>query len=94
MREGKITLPIIHLLRNADGAASRLVGDVVRERSVTPERWEELSKLLHQFHAIDYAYLKAEEYAAAAKKPLYGFPPSPERDALLALPDHLLSRDR
>jgi octaprenyl-diphosphate synthase len=94
LREGKITLPIIHLLRHADGTAHALVGDVVRERSVTPERWQELAQLLTQFHAIDYAYLKAEEYAAAAKKPLSVFPPSPERDALLALPDYLLSRDR
>jgi octaprenyl-diphosphate synthase len=94
LREGKITLPIIHLLRTADGTASTLVGDVVRDRTVTPERWQELSGLLARFHAIDYASLKAEEYAEAAKRPLYSFPASPERDALLALPDYLLSRDR
>ncbi len=94
LREGKITLPIIHLLRTADGAASTLVGDVVRERTMTPERWEELSRMLTQSHAIDYAFLKAEQYVAAAKKPLYVFPPSPEREALMALPDYLLSRDR
>jgi geranylgeranyl pyrophosphate synthase len=67
---------------------------VVRERNMTPERWQELSRLLKEFHAIDYAFLRAEEYAAAAKKPLGAFPPSPERDALMALPDYLLSRDR
>jgi octaprenyl-diphosphate synthase len=94
LREGKITLPIIHLLQSADGAASRLVGDIVRERAMTPQHWEELSRLLGQHRAIDYAYLKAEQYAAAAKKRLYAFPPSPERDALMALPDYLLSRDR
>lgn len=94
LREGKITLPIIHLLRHSDGTAHALIGDVVRERSMTPERWQELSRLLREFHAIDYAFLKAEEYAAAAKKPLYVFPPSPERDALMVLPDYLLSRDR
>jgi octaprenyl-diphosphate synthase len=94
LREGKITLPIIHLLRSADGAASRLVGDVVRERTMTDERWQELSGLLRKFRATEYAYEKAEQFAAAAKKPLYVFSPSPERDALLALPDYLLSRDR
>jgi len=94
LREGKITLPIIHLLRTADGAASALVGEVVRERTVTPDKWQELSQMLQQSHAIDYAYFKAEEYATAAKKPLYAFPPSPERDALLSLPDYLLARDR
>ena len=37
---------------------------------------------------------RAVEYAERAKKPLYAFPPSAERDALLALPDYVLSRDR
>ena len=40
------------------------------------------------------AYRRAVEYAERAKKPLYAFPPSSERDALLALPDYVLSRDR
>jgi octaprenyl-diphosphate synthase len=94
LREGKITLPIIRLLRSPDEATRTLVADVVRERTMTDERWQELSGLLHQARAIDYAYDKAEEFATAAKKPLYVFPASPERDALLALPDYLLSRDR
>ena len=37
---------------------------------------------------------RAVEFAERAKKPLYAFPPSSERDALLALPDYVLSRDR
>ena len=37
---------------------------------------------------------KAQEYAATAKKQLYIFPPSHERDALMALPDYILARDR
>ena len=44
--------------------------------------------------SIDYAYRRAVEFAERAKKPLYAFPPSAERDALLALPDYVLSRDR
>jgi geranylgeranyl pyrophosphate synthase len=66
----------------------------VRDRTIAPERWQAISRLLAEHRAIDYAYLKAVEYADAAKKHLYVFPPSPERDALLALPDYVLSRDR
>ena len=56
-----------------------------------------MTELLHslkQHASIDYAYRRAVEYAERAKKPLYAFPPSSERDALLALPDYVLSRDR
>ena len=34
------------------------------------------------------------EYAARAKECLAAFPAGAERDALMALPDYMLSRDR
>jgi octaprenyl-diphosphate synthase len=95
LREGKVTLPLIHLLRQADGAAARLiVDDIMAARNVTKEQWSELLRALKDHASIDYAYRRAVEYADRAKKHLYAFPPSCERDALLALPDYVLSRDR
>ena len=95
LREGKVTLPLIHLLRQAkDGAAASIVREIIASRTVTPEQWAELLSGLKQHASIDYAYRRAEEFAERAKKPLYAFPPSAERDALLALPDYVLSRDR
>jgi geranylgeranyl pyrophosphate synthase len=61
---------------------------------VTSEQWAELLHSLKEHASIDYAYRRAVEFAERAKKPLYAFPPSSERDALLALPDYVLSRDR
>jgi octaprenyl-diphosphate synthase len=95
LREGKVTLPLIHLLRqSSDGLGSRIVRDIIASRSVTPEQWAELLRCLKDHASIDYAYRRAVEFADRAKKPLYAFPPSSERDALLALPDYVLSRDR
>ena len=37
---------------------------------------------------------KAAEYVECAKKALYAFPPSDSRDALMFLPDFVISRDR
>ncbi|MGB7218242.1 MAG: polyprenyl synthetase family protein [Vicinamibacterales bacterium] len=93
--EGKITLPIIHLLRQAsDGAASRIVRDAIASRAITPESWNELVRHLKEHASIDFAARRAADYAERAKKHLYAFPPSSEREALLALPDYVLSRDR
>jgi octaprenyl-diphosphate synthase len=95
LREGKVTLPLIHLLsQSPGGAAAAIVRDVVASRSVTTEQWSELLRHLKEHASIDYAYRRAVEFADRAKKPLYSFPPSAERDALLALPDYVLSRDR
>jgi len=95
LREGKVTLALIHLLRQEqDGEAGRIVRDIIGSRSVTTEQWNDLLRRLKEHASIDYAYRRAVEYAERAKKPLYAFPPSSERDALLALPDYVLTRDR
>jgi geranylgeranyl pyrophosphate synthase len=61
---------------------------------VSPDQWDELLQSLKEHASIDYAYRRAAEFAERAKKPLCAFPSSSERDALLALPDYVLSRDR
>jgi octaprenyl-diphosphate synthase len=95
LREGKVTLALIHLLRQEkDGAAAQIVRDIIASRNVTTEQWAELLHRLKEHASIDYAYRRAVDYAERAKKPLYSFPPSSERDALLALPDFVLTRDR
>ena len=95
LREGKVTLPVIH---SCCGAAARtsdhLIRDVVRERTVSPDQWRDILRLLHEHRALDFAYERAVEYADRAKDCLSVFPPSRERDALMALPDYVLSRDR
>jgi octaprenyl-diphosphate synthase len=94
LREGKVTLPIIYLLQRADGSASDLVRRIVNDRTVTPESWREVKQLLTEHRATDAAYRRAVEFAASAKACLSVFPPTPERDALHALPDYVLARDR
>ena len=95
LREGKVTLPLIHMLAHAkDSRPGEIVRDVISSRSVTPEVWQELLAYLKQHSSIDYAVRRAEEFGECAKTLLYAFPASAERDALLALPDYVLSRDR
>jgi octaprenyl-diphosphate synthase len=94
LREGKVTLPVIRLLQRADPQVAKMIHTVVREGSVTPERWREICRVLHESRAVDYAMDKAQEQASLAKKQLYLFPASAARDALMALPDYILARDR
>ena len=93
LREGKMTLPLIHLLRQHDEVGGRIVRDIISSRAVAPGQWEELQRTLVEHRSIDYAIKRAAEFAERAKKPLYAFPASPEREALLALPDYILTRD-
>ena len=50
--------------------------------------------MLRDQNSPEMAYAKATEYATIAKRSLDIFPPSREREALVALADYVLSRDR
>jgi octaprenyl-diphosphate synthase len=92
--EGKMTLPVIHLLSHGDHHADALIRQIVRERASTFDEWRELRALLAQTRSIDYANRVAVQFVERAKHALYAFPAGPERDALMFLPDYVLLRDR
>ncbi len=92
--EGKMTLPLIHLLQQGSERGESLVREIISSRAATEAQWAELLRLLKEHRSIEYANQRAVEFAERARKMLYAFPPSSERDALLALPEFVLSRDR
>jgi octaprenyl-diphosphate synthase len=94
LREGKLTLPVIRLMHSDDREARALVTEIVRERTVTLDRWAELCRLLAEHGALEFATRRAMEYAESARGHMDAFSPSPERDALTALADYVLTRDR
>ena len=94
LREGKMTLPVIHLLARGDDQAGALIRKIVRERDATHNEWRQLRTLLGHARSVDYAHSTAVEFVERAKRALRAFPSSPARDALLFLPDYVLSRDR
>jgi octaprenyl-diphosphate synthase len=94
LREGKMTLPVIHLRERGDARAGALIRQIVDARTATIEQWREIRALLTQSRSIDYAQRAAADFVERAKKALYAFPPSDARDALMFLPDYVISRDR
>jgi octaprenyl-diphosphate synthase len=94
LQEGKMTLPVIHLYATENERARALLRRVVGDRSVSVDDWREIRSLLAQARSLDYAQRTAASFVERAKKALQAFPPSDARDALLYLPDYVVSRDR
>lgn len=92
--EGKMTLPLIHLLQQPGHRGGEIVREIIEKRAATSEQWQEVLGLLREHRSIEYASRRAVEFAELAKKQLQLFAPSSDREALLALPDYVLSRDR
>jgi octaprenyl-diphosphate synthase len=93
LREGKVTLPIVFLLRRAGRAEHDKVRAVLDDRGFERVSREEIVRLAREHGALDEARRFAESYAEAARRDLLAFEPSPYRDALEALPDFVLARD-
>jgi octaprenyl-diphosphate synthase len=94
LREGKLTLPVIHMRDRGGPRAAALLRKVVEAREVNLDEWHEIRALLTQARSIEYASRVASDYVERAKKTLYSFPSSDARDALMFLPDYVVSRDR
>jgi octaprenyl-diphosphate synthase len=94
LREGKMTLPVVHLYASGDERARALLQRVVKARAVSTDEWREIRSLLAQTRSLDYAQRTAVGFVERAKKALNAFPVSEARDALQYLPDYVISRDR
>jgi octaprenyl-diphosphate synthase len=93
LREGKVTLPMIFLLRRAVDGDAEKVRAVLEDRGFRRVSREEIVRLARERGALDEARALAETFAEAARKDLGAFEPSPYRDALEALPGFILARD-
>jgi octaprenyl-diphosphate synthase len=94
LREGKMTLPVIHLLSQGNAQADALIRKMVVARDASREEWRELRGMLARAGSIDYARSTAMDFVERAKEALRAFPPTDAREALSFLPDYVLSRDR
>jgi octaprenyl-diphosphate synthase len=93
LREGKLTLPVIFLMRRAGPQVADRVKAVLQDRGFERVPREEIVRLVREHGALDEARVLAFEYAEKARRDLQVFDRSPYREALEALPDFILSRD-
>ena len=95
LREGKVTLPVILLLQRAGPDTQALIQRVVTDGVVTADEWRSIKDQLARHGAVEAAFERAVSHGERAKQLLAdAFPPSTERDGLIALADYVLSRDR
>jgi octaprenyl-diphosphate synthase len=93
LREGKVTLPMIFLLRKAGRPGIEKVRTVLADRGFGRVSRDEIVRLARENGALDEARALAEQYAEMARRDLLVFDRSPYREALEILPGFILARD-
>jgi octaprenyl-diphosphate synthase len=92
LREGKPTLPLIHVMNQGSADERRMVRDAIEQGHT--ERYDEIMAAIHRTGALDYAMQRARSEAAEAAAAVRGLPPSVYREALLYFTAYSIERDR
>ncbi len=90
LAEGKPTLPLIHVMANADAASARLVRDAIEQGN--GEAFPQVLAAVHASGALEAARVAGEGEAARARQAIAGLPDSKFRQTLLEFSDFAVRR--
>lgn len=94
LEEGKITLPLIHALRNCSDTERDSIARVIAKDEMTLEDFRKVSSLVKCSGGIDYTLYLAQKYIEECGAHLNLFENSPVREALLNLAEYVVTRSR
>jgi len=94
LREGKVTMAVVHALERCTPAEHALVETVLRERTFKSVSHAQVLEILHRYGSVDAAMQKAHEYSDAACKAICHFPDSEIKRALLWAPEFVVAREK
>lgn len=92
LREGKMTLPLIHALRQVRADEREWMVSVAQNPQFSHDDFRRLVDVLRSCGAVRYAERAAENYIAAAKKEVSVFPSSQTLETLIDIADYALHR--
>jgi len=92
LREGKLTLPVIYALKQANSSDRDLMIKIIRNTDFTTDDFKTLLDLLVKYGGIDYTQETAASYIDTAKNALALFEPSPTKETMLDIADYALAR--
>ena len=92
LEEGKITMPLLYLLKTASDAEQDEIRAIVKERAGGNSGLHRMMELFSKYHARDESLKTAASLVEEAKAELDLFPASAQKDALLSMADYAVQR--
>jgi octaprenyl-diphosphate synthase len=90
LREGRVTLPLIHALAQATPPDRKRLQEIAR--NLTPEMAPELLALIGRYGSLEHARTLARQYTLKAQENLTVFAPCPEKTYFQIITEELLAR--
>ena len=92
LQEKKITLPLIHTLREASSKDRDEILAFLQGDSLRPDDVERITLLIKEYQGVPYANARARDYINASFANLEDIEPSPAKDALFATANYVVER--
>jgi len=93
LREGKVTLPLVYALEQANAAERAQVQIILRDRNYETVRFRDVLALIERYRGFDRVRDRAMAFTDKARNLIGEFPDSPYQRALYAITDLVTERD-
>ncbi|HET6675708.1 MAG TPA: polyprenyl synthetase family protein [Nitrospiraceae bacterium] len=94
LRQGKATLPLLHLLQHCPEHDRQMIKDRMETRTLNQEDLRRILTLMQEYGSIAYSMDRAQAFVAAAKRDLDSFEDGNPKRALSIAADYMVTRDR
>src|SRR5438270_10121396 len=94
LREGKVTMAVIHALERCNDSERTAIETVVREQGFDGVTHTQILAILDRYGSLDAASARAMQYAALARNAICDFPDGEIKRALLWAPDVVVAREK
>ena len=92
LKEGKITLPLIHTLREASAKDRKTILGILKSNSLDKQNLYVITELIKEYQGISYVHTRAKEYINSSMNYVQELDYSPIKDALIGTADYVLER--
>ena len=92
LQERKITLPLSHLLEQANVKDRRRLDLILTQTKIEKPQIEEVIALMKRYGSIDYTLAQSRQYASKARQCIENLPYTKLRQSLADISDYIVSR--
>ena len=94
LREGKVTMAVIHALERCTPLERKQIETILRDRAFNGVAHADILAILNRYGSLEYASKEATGYAESACKAICTFPDSEIKRALLWAPEFVVAREK
>jgi octaprenyl-diphosphate synthase len=94
LREGKVTMAVIHALERCTVDERGRIETILRDRAFNGVTHSEIMEILQRYGSLEAANARAARYAESARKAICTFPDSEIKRALLWAPEFVVAREK